>query len=304
MESKNIKYEDLYKNAYPYNYITAGYGIVISGAAIILAVSLLITIMKKKEKSKVDMQLCILLLWVDLGCAIIALINAIANIAHYKYYLGSDMNCNLIGALVNILFSTAVFLMAVTSLERFLIIVLKKEYSLKFYFCILAIFSLINTANIIQTVVNSGYKMYPLVIYCQYNTSQTAGLAGSVVMVLVGGVSYTMIVICYLTICVYRRSQSIKAQTELGLDPVKVKKEVNSTISKSLLIMFTSIFATGIFVVMTVITWFSPDILTPKVDMVQKVFVQSQMILNTLILLNMRPDLWRELVALYGFKPK
>jgi hypothetical protein len=302
MESKLIEYENLYKNATPYNYITAGYGIIVSSFAIILGISLFVSIMKKKGKWKVDMQLCIMLLCVDLACALIALINAVVNIVHYSYYLGGEMNCNLNGTLVNIVFPTAVFLMAVTSLERFLIIVLKKEYSLCFYFCILGIFSLINVADLVQTVASNGYKIYPLAIYCQYNTSQTAGLVGSILMVLVGGTSYSMIIICYLAICIYRRSQSLKAQTELGLDPIKVKKEVNSTIIKSLIIMFTSIFATGIFVVITVTTWFSPSILTPKVDMIQKIFVQSQMILNILILLNMRSDLWRELVALYGFK--
>jgi hypothetical protein len=302
MTLKLIEFKELYQRSYPYNIIAAGYGVIDSSIVLILGVSLLISIIKTNSKGwKIDMKLCAILLGVDLTCAIVILFYNLQYLTSSNKYLKGLTLCNLNGALVNMLFPAAVFLMAVISLERCLLIVFKREFSLKFYFSILAIFNLLNAADITQTAINRGYTPYPLAIYCQYNMSLTAGLVGSIVMVLIGGISYSMIIVCYLAICFYRRSQSLKAQLELGLDPIKVKKEVNSTIIKSLIIMLASILSTGIFVVITAISWFIPKVLTPKTDMVVAIFVQSQMLINTLILLNMRPDLWKGLVKLYRF---
>ncbi|KXN67095.1 hypothetical protein CONCODRAFT_10915, partial [Conidiobolus coronatus NRRL 28638] len=257
MTLKFTEYEELYQSAYPYNIVAAGYGIADSIIVLILGASLLISIIKTNNEGwKIDMKLCAMLLGVDLACTLLILFYNLQYLFYSNTYLEGHALCNLNGALVNILFPTAVFLMAVISLERCLLIVFKREFSLMFYFCIFATFSMINAANVAQTVINNGYIAYPLAIYCQYNTSQTAGLVGSVVMVLVGGISYNMIILSYLAICFYRRSQSLKAQLELGLDPIKVKKEVNSTIIKSLIIMLGSILSTGIFVVITAISWF------------------------------------------------
>ncbi|KXN66436.1 hypothetical protein CONCODRAFT_11727 [Conidiobolus coronatus NRRL 28638] len=108
-------------------------------------------------------------------------------------------------------------------------------------------------------------------------------------------------VYCYTTICIYRRNQSRSNQLDLGLDPEKVKKEVNTVIIKSLAIMATNLFTSGVYMGILAITWFKPSALTNVTDMIQVLFIQPSMIINTLILLNMKPELWKGLKKLYGF---
>jgi hypothetical protein len=302
MTASISKYEEIYQNSYPYNVITSGIALFVAGIAIIANVSLLISIVKfKKEKWKIDMKLCFILLWVDLACALNILVNASFNIARFPYYIGNGNLCILNGILITLTVSTAVNLMGIISLERFLMVVFNIKYGLRFYAPIIGFFCILNIGNEIQAAVNNGYEIYPIALYCMYNQTKTSGLVGSILVVVSGALSYSLIVFCYLAICFYRRSQSQKAQLELGLDPDKVRKEVNSTIYRSLSIIFFSILTTGVYVIIIIVSWFDNSIVTPAIDMIQSILVESQMVINTLVLLNMRPDLWKQLKDLYGF---
>jgi hypothetical protein len=300
--SANIsEYEEIYQSSYPYNVITSGIALFAAGIAFVANLSILISIVKyKTAKWKIDMKLCFILLWVDLACALNILVNASFNIARFPYYLGNEALCRLNGILITITVATAVNLMGVISLERCLIVLFKKEYGLKFYLPIIGFFCILNIANEVQATVNSGYKIYPIALYCMFNQAKATGLVASILLVISGAISYTLIVICYLAICFYRRSQSQKAQLECGLDPDKVRKEVNATVYRSLSIIFFSILTTGVYVIIIIISWFDPSVETPLSDMIQSILVECQMIINTMILLNMRPELWRGLKRLYG----
>jgi hypothetical protein len=301
MTASISEYKEIYQSSYPYNVITSGIALFAAGVAFIANLSLLISIVKyKKAKWKIDMKLCFILLWVDLVCALNILVNASVNIAGFPNYLGNEALCKLNGILITITVATAVNLMGVISLERCLIVIFKKEYGLKFYLPIISLFCILNIANEIQATVNDGYEIYPIALYCMYNQAKTSGLVGSILIVISGAISYVLIVVCYLAICFYRRSQSQKAQLELGLDPYKVMKEVNSTIYRSLSIIFFSILTTGVYVIIIIISWFDPSVVSPVTDMIQSILVESQMIINTLVLINMRPELWKGMKELYG----
>ncbi|KXN64606.1 hypothetical protein CONCODRAFT_14226 [Conidiobolus coronatus NRRL 28638] len=302
MAASISKYEEIYENSYPYNVITSGIAIFAAGVAIIANISLLISVVKyKTEKWKIDMKLCFILLCVDLVMASNILVNASVNIARFPYYIGNETLCKLNGILITITVSTEVNLMGVISLERFLLVLFNIKYGLKFYLPIIALFCILNIANEIQVAINNAYEIYPIALYCMYNQNKTSGLVGSVLIIISGGLSYSLIVVCYLSICLYRRSQSQKAQIELGLDPAKVRKEVNATIYRSLSIIFFSILTTGVYVTIIIISWFNPSVVTPVTDMIQSILVECQMIINTFVLLNMRPELWKQLKNLYGF---
>jgi hypothetical protein len=300
MTASISEYEEIYQNSYPYNVITSGIALFTAGIAFIANISLLISIVKyKKAKWKIDMKLCFILLFVDLIMASNILVNASINIARYPYYIGNEALCKLSGVLITITVASTVNLMAVISLERCLIVVFKKEYGLKFYIPIIALFCILNIANEVQTTVNDGYEIYPIALYCLYNQAIRAGLIGSILLIVSGIISYTLIIVCYLAICFYRRSQSQKAQLECGLDPDKVRKEVNATVFRSLSIIFFSILTTGVYAVIIIISWFDNSIITHVTDTIVSILVESQMIINTLILLNMRPELWEGLKELY-----
>ncbi|KXN66437.1 hypothetical protein CONCODRAFT_11728 [Conidiobolus coronatus NRRL 28638] len=191
--------------------------------------------------------------------------------------------------------------MGIISFERCLKIVFEREYSYKFYISILFSFFVVSVINAIITPLNNGFFILPNAIYCLFDPSKTGGLIGSIITGLSCGTAYSMIIICYLTICVHRRSESQKAQLELGLDPAKVKQAVNTTIIKSLSIMVASLSTSGVYVSIMVISWFHPAIFTNLTDMIQVFFIEPQMIINVIILLNLKPELWKGLKKLFGF---
>ncbi|KXN67089.1 hypothetical protein CONCODRAFT_10906 [Conidiobolus coronatus NRRL 28638] len=165
-----------------------------------------------------------------------------------------------------------------------------------------------NSANYEEIYSNShpyvfdGFGIFPTASYCFFYPVGLAGLVGSIVAVILLLPPYNLVVFCYIAICVYRRSQSRKAKLELGLDPIKVKREVNSTIIKSLSLIAASLFTSGIYVAIMIASWFNPSILTPATDFIQVIFLGSQMIINATLLLNIQPNLLKGLKSLYGMK--
>jgi uncharacterized membrane protein YhdT len=303
MSDKTIQYEHQVSKANPYREISAVYTLLTTSVSLILIISLLIVIYKYYQgKKKTDLVLCTILLWFDLSCASISFINSICCLFNYSNFLGTISLCNLNAIIVYGSFTAAINLMGIISLERCLLIVFKKEYSSRFYYSIVLLYLLINIIIAILTSVTNGFDILPNALYCMFAPSITGGLIGSVLDGLSCGSAYFLIVASYLAICVSRRNQSQKAQLELGLDPAKVKKEVNQTILRSLLIIIASLFTSGIYISILMVSWFYPPVLTNVTDMIQVVFIEPQMIINTLILLNMRPDLVKGLRNLYGLK--
>ncbi|KXN69815.1 hypothetical protein CONCODRAFT_7706 [Conidiobolus coronatus NRRL 28638] len=298
-------YEKLVANASPYRTLTIIDLLFISGISIVFISSLLISIIKyKKEKLDLDLRLCILLLIFDLCSSVVFIINGIAAALNYSSYINTRAMCDLVGVLTLLPFIVSVNLMAVISLQRCLVIVYNKEYSHRFYYIILIVMVLMSIINSLQTSIFNGFAVFPNAIYCSLDPSTASGLAGSLLLSTICGLEYGTIVFCYISICIYRRKHSQKAQIELGLDPVKVKKSVNSTIIKSLSIIATSLFTSGVYVLTIVVSCIYPDFITNFTELLQIFFLSPQMILNTIILLVMKPALWDGMKKLYGFSPK
>jgi hypothetical protein len=298
-------YERLVANASPYRILTIIDLLFVAGASIIFISSLLISIIKyKKEKLDLDLRLCILLLIVDLCCSVVFIINGIAAALNYSSYINTREMCDLVGVLSLLPYVMSVNIMGVISLQRCLVIVHNKEYSHRFYYTILLAVVVLSIINSIQSSIFGGFVIFPNAIYCSLDPSTASGLVGSLLLTAICGVDYGTIVYCYISICIYRRKHSQKAQIELGLDPVKVKESVNSTIIKSFSIIGTSLFTSGIYVLIIIASCIHPDFITNVTEMLQIIFLGPQTILNTIILLVMKPALWDGLKRLYGFSPK
>jgi hypothetical protein len=242
-----------------------------------------------------------MLLFMDLYISIITLLNNIFAIAHLGSYYNTRFACTLNAFLTGLPYVISITLMGIISLERCLLIVFNRSYPKKTYFRLLFIFTILNLINFILTAVFDGFGIFPTASYCFFYPVGKAGLAGSIVAVILLLPPYNLVVFCYIAICVSRRNQSQKAKLELGLDPIKVKKDVNSTVIKSLSFIAASLFTSGIYVAIMISSWFDPSILTPATDLVQVVFLGSQMIINASLLLNIQPSLWSGLKRLYGF---
>jgi hypothetical protein len=303
MNEENLHYETFYSNSLPYSIVSSSYTILITGVATILILSLIYVIFKNKSiNRKIDIKLSILLLFLDLVCSVITLCNGAFSIAHYSDYLNSRSACTLNGIITVMPYILAIDLMGIISLERCLLIVSKREYSDLFYYGIVVIFVILNAVNFIQMGIFGVFDLVPTAVYCFFYPTNLSGIIGCVLSVITLGIPYSLIVFCYIAICINRRNQSQRSQLELGLDPLKVKKEVNKTVLKSLSIITASLLTSGVYVLILVISWFKPSILTPITDMIRTIFVESQMFINTILLLNMQPKLWKELKSLYGFK--
>ncbi|KXN72705.1 hypothetical protein CONCODRAFT_4440 [Conidiobolus coronatus NRRL 28638] len=135
-----------------------------------------------------------------------------------------------------------------------------------------------------------------------FNINVTSGLIGSLLAGALLLISLFSIFFGYIKICLYRREQSKKSQIELGLDPEKVKKEVNSTILKSLSIIFGSFLAYTPYTLILLLQIFSTSFQTPELSAVATILIDSNVTLNSLILINMKPELYKEIKKIYGFK--
>jgi hypothetical protein len=303
MTSLTIEYDKLASKAYPYRAIQAYYMIFVSSLTLIVIISLLISIYKYKTKNRnIDLNLCIILLFLDLMCSSITLSTSLFSVFHYSKYISTQGLCNLNGILNFVPFSTAIELMGIISLERCLLVIYKKHYPYKKYIYLLLVFIMLNgVVNSVQTALANGFDILPNAIYCLFDPSTTGGLIGSIISGLCCIVAYTLIIICYMAICIYRRNETRKIRSNLGLNPIVIKREINSTIAKSVAIMLASLFTSGVYVSIMIISWFNPNIFTNITDMVQVIFIEPQMLINTILLLNMKPELLKNLKKLYGF---
>ncbi|KXN71626.1 hypothetical protein CONCODRAFT_5699 [Conidiobolus coronatus NRRL 28638] len=303
MESSSSSYNQIRDNAKPWNYIFSAWGCIECAICFLLMGSLIRIMSRVKWKNMhVDMKLSYMMIWLDLFGAFCLLFNSINNFASHGLFVSNRIFCNLDAIMLFLSFFTSIYCVGIVSLERCLLIVYKREYSERFYFYILGGLSLINIIAAIQAWILNGYTLFPMSLYCFYNLKTPGGFVGSVLMVVSVGVADTLLFVCYPMICVYRRKQSQKAQLELGLDPEKVKLEVNRTIAKSLGIILASGLTNGPYMVILIITWFNPDFLTPMIDFFQTVIIVSNLLLNTVILLNIKPELLKSLKKMWGIK--
>lgn len=303
MESSGINYIQIRDNAKPWNYIFSTWGVIEFVVCVILMGSLIRIMCRIKWSCmKIDTKLSLTMIVLDLFSACCLLFNSINNFASNGLFVSNRILCNIDAIMLFLSFFTSIYCVGIISLERCLLIVYKKEYTEKFYYYILGGLSFINLIAAIQAWVLDGYTLFPLSLYCFYNLKTPGGFAGSVLMVLSVGIADTLLFVCYPMICFSRRRQSQTAQLELGLDPEKVRVDVNRTIFKSFVIIFASALTNGPYMVILIITWFNPDFLTPTIDFFQTVIIVSNMLLNTIILLNIKPELLKSLKEMWGIK--
>jgi hypothetical protein len=296
-------YDAAHRGAYPYNIVASVFFIIESTISSMLIVSLFIVIFKKKwSKLKLDLKLMTIAMSFDLGVSILIFFNGITNLFNYGGYLNTDFTCKLNSFLLLFTTATSISIVGVLSLERCLIVVYKKDFSDKFYYSLIIAQFIMNFPSWLVTVLLDGVVLMPSTNYCMFNIRTTGGLIGSIFLFLSCGISDILVFICYPAICFYRRNQSRKAQLELGLDPVKVRREVNRTIYKSMALIVASAISNGPYCVGFVMIWVDSFELTPALDMVQEIFMSLNSIINSLILINLKPELWKSLKELWGFK--
>jgi hypothetical protein len=262
--------------------------------------SLIYIISKEKWVTmKIDMKIAYIMLILDLGGACTVFFNSVNNLAGNGLFVANQTLCNTGATLLNLFYITSIYCVGVVSLERCLLIVFKREYSDKFYYYIIVGLFVINVASCVIAWSLNGFSIYPVSVHCYFNLKTIGGFVGSFLTVVTIGISDALIFVCYPMICIYRKNQSQRSQLELGLDPQKVRKEVNRVIFKSLLIIIVSLVTNGPIVIILIVTWFNPYVLTPVIDCWQCILIDANILLNLIILLNMKPELTKSLKQLW-----
>lgn len=293
-------YKDIYDNSKPYNYVVDAFIIIFNVPAITLIVSLFIILLRNKWSNMgIDMKLICLVMCFDFIASSAALISAITNLFNIGQGLSDTVFCSLDAIALDTGFIMSLSMVGILSLERCLVIVYKKKFPPKFYYSIIAAQLVLNCIPIIVSLLMDGFYIMPVSEYCLFDVDNPGGLFGSVLVFLLGGSSLTIILICYGLICWYRRSISQKTQLDLGLDPEKVKREVNRTIFKSLTLVGASLITNGPYITIQIVSWVDINYLTPLADMLSVICITSSCFVNTFILLNMKPDLMKSLKQLW-----
>ncbi|KXN66395.1 hypothetical protein CONCODRAFT_11772 [Conidiobolus coronatus NRRL 28638] len=298
-----LKYSELYERAKPLIYINDSYLILLNASSLVIIISLLFIIIKNKpQRLHVDMKLTCIVIISDFVSSLSTSTSALANILNLGQGLDNPILCRLNAIALGIGFSTSLITIGVLSLERCLIIVYEKELAPKYYYLIIIVESSILLGFLIFCAATEGFHIMPTSEYCLLDISTSSGLSTSIAFFIIGGTSLVTVLICYTKICVFRRSQSLEAQLELGLNPLKVKREVNITILKSLTLIAASLLTNGPYVAIQVFTWIDPKFLTPLSDTISCICITSSAFINTIILLKLKPEFLNLLKQLWGFK--
>jgi hypothetical protein len=299
MDSTTQEYKNL-NNSDPYYIAIFGFSVIITGFALTIIISLLCCKLKTKDKKcKSNNSLYGMLLWVDLMCILSILITWVDNFSQFNAYFEIGTLCNLNSFLTSITITTIVNIAAVISLQQCLEVAFKKYYRSNYYIIIVGALFLISVANGVQINMNNGINIYPIALSCSYSAVKNNNSIGSAIFAISGVISYTVIIICYIVVIIYKRDQSKKVRIEVESSQSKENKEASSKTAKSLLILFVSITTIGLYATMCVYAWFDPEKLSPTTDMIQFVLLESQITIYIFILLDLMPSIWNEALILY-----
>jgi hypothetical protein len=296
-------YESVFQSVKPINFIFDGFVVLLLMPTFFILIPLLMVAFKTKwSRMKIDMKTAVLMATFDLCSAIEAILLDFFNLVHFPWIMPNQLACTINAILVIFFFFNSLGLVAILSLERCLLIVYEKEYSDSFYYAIIFCLLAFNIGICLLSSLTHGFGLAPIGTYCLFDVNVTGGLIGSLLSGALLSISLLIIFIGYTKICLFRREQSKRTQIELGLDPKKVQKDVNTTIIKSLSIILGSFLAYTPYTLILLLQIASKSFQTPELCAVATLLIDCNITLNSLILINMKPELYVGIKKIYGFK--
>ncbi|KXN73024.1 hypothetical protein CONCODRAFT_4040 [Conidiobolus coronatus NRRL 28638] len=296
-------YELVFQSVKPLNFIFDALVIAVLLPTFFISIPILMAAYRTKWiNMKVDMKIAVLMVIFDLCSAIEAILLDFFNLVHYPWILPNQLACTINSVLVIFFFFNSLGLVGVLSLERCLLIVYEKEYSDGFYYTIIVCLLTFNIIICLISSLTDGFGLAPIGTYCMFNVNVTGGIIGSLLAGVLLSISLLVVFFGYIKICLFRREESKIAQIELGLDPKKVQRDVNSTIFKSLLIILGSFLAYTPYTLILLLQIASKSFQTPELCAAATLLIDVNIALNSLILINMKPELYEEIKKIYGFK--
>jgi hypothetical protein len=287
------------ENAHPINTIVSVLTIGISTFGILVGSSLLYILAKKRwSKLCVDLRLVAITLFADITVNLWSTICAITDLSNTSYYLSDKVGCNINGTITILVFIWSVNSVAVTAVERFILITLEKKVYEPLYYIILSILTFINILSCVVTIILDGFTIHPTTIYCMFKLDSTSGKIGLGIVGVSEAASILAIYITYLGIIIKRRSLAIKAKRNFSLQHNDIRINSSSTIRKSVLIILCISISNLPYCTMTLLALTHPKLYTPLLDGIITMCMIINSVFNSFIILEMRPDLCEKLVEL------
>ncbi|KXN72210.1 hypothetical protein CONCODRAFT_4955 [Conidiobolus coronatus NRRL 28638] len=228
--------------------------------------------------------------------------SAISNLISFSAYLDSVFSCSINAILTILTAATSINLVGIVAIERYFLIVKGKPLSNRAYYMLILGLELLNLSSCIFGGTFNGFSINPTSVYCLFDLNNWAGKVGNIIIAISLGISLSMIYFGYINIMIKRRTLTLQNQRIFPFKAEKIKRDANSTIFKSALIIIASTFTNLPYCVLLVITLIYPQFLTPLIGTLCTWSIMFNMIINTTIVLRLRTDLWIELKKLLYIK--
>ncbi|KXN72209.1 hypothetical protein CONCODRAFT_4954 [Conidiobolus coronatus NRRL 28638] len=290
-----MDYYKIRELAYPYNYVVSIAAIFLSISGTTLNTLVLHIILKNKwKKLSIDLKLICFTLLFDLLSCFYIFTTGICNLVGYADYLNSKFSCTINSIISIFTCVTSINIVGVVSLERYFLIVKEKVLCRKVYYMLILSIQLVNLISCIIGGVFGGFSISATSVFCMFNLNSWAGIAGDIILILSVGTSINITYFSYINIIIKRRKLTLQNQKIFPFKSKKIKREANSTIIKSVLIIIASTFTNIPFNVLLFIALVNPKFLTPQIQAICSTFTMLNMIINALIVLRLRTDIWNE----------
>ncbi|KXN73115.1 hypothetical protein CONCODRAFT_4003 [Conidiobolus coronatus NRRL 28638] len=296
-------YKLYFKNAIPYICIGSVYYMTQALISCFLIISLLTVIRKERwSRLEIDLKLMTMAIILDLGGTVIIIVGCISNLCGYGILIDTPEKCCATAFWLLFTIVTSINIIGILSLQRCLFIVFNRQYPDIFYYFIILGQLIFNLTSWIMCWINGGFTVMPLAQYCMFDLATRFGFITSILFLISCGISDSLVFICYPIICIYIRNKTKRSQLELGINPIKVNSQVNTAMIKSLALILASILTNGPYCIILIITLTKAQSLSPAVDFIQTTLLSTTILINSLILINLKPELWKSLKLLWGFK--
>jgi hypothetical protein len=291
-----------FEDTHPYNYIVCSIAIVIAIVGITISSSVLLILIKKNlRRLNIDLQLVALTLLCDIATGLYCIVNSISNFAESDYFLNTRVKCNINATFGIVAVATSFNIVGIIGAERCLLIVYDVQFKKKYYFVLLSLFLLLNFLCILICWVFNGFGQTPTGIYCMFDLYEIGGKVGSIVLATSCLISLILVYSGYILIILKRRRRIKKMREELGEHCGKLLQRKSSTLVKSLSIIVVSTFTNLPYCIIVIMSIIDSYYINPALDMIATTCMMLNQVLNTILLLHMRPDIFADLKERFGW---
>jgi hypothetical protein len=275
---------------------------VIAVTGISISSSVLLILMKKNlRRLNIDLQLVALTLIFDIATGLYCITNSIANFVEIDYFLNTRVKCNINATFGIIAVATSFNIVGIIAVERCLLIVYDIQFKKKYYFVLLSLFLLLNFLCILVCWIFNGFGQTPTRVYCMFDLYEIGGKAGSIMLGISCLISLTLVYTSYIVIILKRRSRINKMRRELGEHCGRFLHKKNTTLVKSMAIIIVSTLSNLPYCIIEIMILIDYSYNIPALEMVATTCMMLNQILNTILLLHMRPDILADLKEKFGF---